>query len=252
MKFLFQYLVSFALVVLMFSCNKPGIKKDMVHFDEAYVPVLYFVYKSDMDKASNSIYLLDVRWQEFNNKYQFIFKNDPDGLERLRYVSDWMNDANDAILRDDRQMALVQLDHIKYEMMEIRRSNKIEYFLDYLWDFEGALSMLSEASCEDISLVCSADELAFLINETQYLWDIVVEDESIPFSNVFNNEKLVLFEQYKEEISEHMKIVEAERYSSYKDLGTAVDNTIESFMNLLTLFGDFESVQTFYANDFQL
>ena len=48
-----------------------------------------------------------------------------------------------------------------------------------------------------------------------------------------------------------MKIVEAEKLSSYKELGIAVDNTIESFMNLLTVFGDFESVQTFYANDLQ-
>ena len=249
MKFLFQYPVYFTLVVLMFSCNKPGIEKDMVHFDEAYVPVLYYVYKSDMENATNSVYLLDARWQQFESKYQFLFKNDPDGLERLRYVNDWMGDASDAILRDDQQMALIQLDHIKYEMMEIRSSNKIEYFLDYLWDFEGALSMLAEVSCEDISLVCSADELAFLINETQYLWDIVLEVRHTPFSDVFDKEKQTRFEEYKKEITKNMLLVEAEKYSSYKDLETVVDSTFESFMNLLTLFGDFESVQTFYAND---
>jgi len=223
----------------------------MVHFDEAYVPVLFYVYKSDMDNATNSVYLLDARWQQFQSKHQFLFKNDPDGLERLRYINDWLGDASDAILRDDRHTAMIQLDHIKYEMMEIRRSYKIEYFLDYLWDFEGALSMLAEISCEDISLVCSADELAFLINETQYLWDIVLEAKNTPISSVFDNEKLARFEKYKKEITENMKIVEAEKYSSYKDLGIAVDNTIESFMNLLTVFGDFESVQTFYANDLQ-
>ncbi len=246
MKFLFQYPVYFTLVVLMFSCNKPGIKKDMVHFDEAYIPVLYYVYNSELDKASNSMFLLDARWQEFENKYQYQFSNDFDELERLRYINDWLGDAKNAILRDDQYSALIQLDHIKYEMMEIRRSYHMEYFLDYLWDFEGALSMLSEASCEDNTLVCSTDELVFLVDETKYLWEIVRDAKHLPFSDKTD---LALFEQYKKDVSENMKLVEAEKYSSYKNLEVAVDETFVSFMNLLTLFGDFDSAQTFFANN---
>jgi len=246
MKFLFQYPVYFTLVVLMFSCNKPGIKKDMVHFDEAYIPVLYYVYNSELDKASNSMFLLDTRWQEFENKYQYQFSDDFDELERLRYNNDWLGDAKNAILRDDQYSALIQLDHIKYEMMEIRRSYHMEYFLDYLWDFEGALSMLSEASCEDNTLVCSTDELVFLVDETKYLWEIVRDANHLPFSDKTD---LALFEQYKKDVSENMKLVEAEKYSSYKNLEVAVDETFVSFMNLLTLFGDFDSAQTFFANN---
>jgi hypothetical protein len=136
-------------------------------------------------------------------------------------------------------------------MMEIRRSYKIEYFLDYMWDFEGALSMLAEASCEDNSLICSADELAFMIDETKYLWEIVEEAKNMPFSKVFENEKLAQYEQFKKEVSENMKLVEAEKYGSYKNLEPVVDKTFESFMKLLTLFGDFDSVQTFYAKNLQ-
>ncbi len=246
MKFLFQYPVYFTLVVLMFSCSKPGIKKDMVHFDEAYVPVLYFAQKSELDKASNSMFLLDARWQEFQNKYQIQFSKDIDGLERLRYINDWLGDANDAILRDDQYTTLIQLDHIRYEMMEIRRSYNIEYFLDYLWDFEGALSMLAEASCEDNTLVCSADELAFLVDETKYLWEMVRDTDKFPFTNKTD---LALLEQYKKEVSENMKLVEAEKYSSYKNLEAAVGKTFESYLNLLTLFGDFDSAETFFANN---
>ena len=246
MKFLFQYPVYFTLVVLMFSCNKPGIKKDMVHFDEAYIPVLYFVQKSELDKASNSMFLLDARWQEFQSKYHVQFSKDIDGLERLRYIDDWLGDANDAILRDDQYTALIQLDHVRYEMMEIRRSYHVEYFLDYLWDFEGALSMLAEASCEDNSLVCSSDELAFLVDETNYLWEIARDADNLPFANKTD---LALLELYKKEVSENMKLVEAEKYSSYKNLEVAVNKTFESYMNLLTLFGDFNSAETFFANN---
>ena len=250
MKVLFQFPTYLALVVLMFSCNKPGIEKDMVHFDKAYVPVLYYVYDGDVEKASNSMFLLDARWQQFQNKYKLVFKDDVDDLERLRYVGDWLGDANDAILRDDHYAALIQLDHIRYEMMEIRRSYKIEYFLDYMWDFEGALSMLAEASCEDNDLICSADELAFLIEETKYLWEIVDEARNMPFS-VFEKEELAEYQRIKNEVSKNMKLVEAEKYSSYKNLQPAIDKTSKSFMKLLTLFGDFDSVQTFYAKNLQ-
>jgi hypothetical protein len=251
MKFLFQFPVYMALVTLMYSCDQPGIKKDMVQFDKAYVPVFYYVYKNELGKASQSMFLLDARWQQFQNKYQNQFGEDLDGMERLRYIDGWLSDANDAILRDDQYAALVQLDHIKYEMMEIRRSFKIEYFLDYLWDFEGALSMLSESSCEDNNLVCSADELAFLINETQFLWEMALSAESSPFSKVFNKKEITLFKKYKKEVSENMKLVEAQKYGSHKKLETAVDKTFDSFLNLLTLFGDFDSASTFYADNLQ-
>ena len=194
MKFLFQFSILLAIIVTMGSCNKPGVERDMVYFDEAYVPVLYYVYKNDMDKATNSMYLLNARWQQFQDKYQHVFGEDEDGLERLRYVDDWLGDASHAIFQNDRHTAMMQLDHVKYEMMEIRRSYKIEYFLDYLWDFEGALSMLAEASCEDISLVCSRDELTFLIDETQYLWDIVMEARNAPFSIIIDKKTSPSFE----------------------------------------------------------
>lgn len=251
MKILFQFPVFMALVTLMFSCNKPGIKKDMVQFDEAYVPVLIYVDNGELENASNAMFLLDARWEQFQNKYQFLFKKDLDGLERLKYIDGWLGDSKDAVLRDDQYTAMIQLDHIKYEMMEIRRINKVDYFLDYLWDFEGALSMLSEASCEDNTLICSADELAFLIDEAQFLWEVVLEADNAPLSILYDKKDAALFEQYKKEISKNMLFVEAEKYGSYKNIETAVDTTIKSFMNLLTLFGDFESAQTFYANNLQ-
>ena len=74
--------------------------------------------------------------------------------------------------------------------------------MDYLWDFEGALSMLAEASCNDISLVCSRDELAFLIDETQYLWDIVVEARNAPFTIIIDKKTQMRFELYKKEVTE--------------------------------------------------
>lgn len=223
----------------------------MVHFDEAYVPVFYHVYKNDLDKASSSMFLLDARWQKFQDKYQLLFKDDIDGLERLRYIDDWLCDTKDAIFRNDQFTAMVQLDHMKYEMMEIRRSYKMEYFLDYLWDFEGALSMLSEVSCEDNTLVCSPDELAFLIEEAIYLWQIVDEAENMPFSKVFGGHEMARFEQFKNEVTKNLKLVEAEKYSSQKNLAATVDRTFESFMNLLTLFGDFDAVNSYYAQNLQ-
>jgi hypothetical protein len=247
MKLLFQSPAYLALVVLMYSCNQPGIKKDMVRFDEAFVPVFYHVYYSDLEKASNAMYLLDSRWQQFNDKYQILFRGDVDGLERLRYIDDWHCDANDAIIRGDRHTALMQLDHIRYEMMEIRRSYKMEYFLDYLWDFEGGLTMLAEASCEDNTLICSANEIAFLVEETQYLWEIVEEAKNMPFSKIPGTFDAVLYEQHKREVSENMKLVEAEKNSSYKDLSVAVEKTFNAYMKLLTQFGDFETIPTFYA-----
>lgn len=249
MKFLFQLPVYLALVSLMYSCNQPAIEKDMVHFDEAYVPVLYYVYNSDLDNASDAMYLLDARWQQFNNKYQIIFRDDVDELDRLRYIDDWLNDATDAIFRNDRQIALNQLDHVKYEMMEIRRSHKMAYFLDYLWDFEGALSMLGEATCEDSTLVCSTDEVAFLVDETQYLWKIVEDAKNTPFSKYFDSADAALYEKYKKEVSENMKLIVAEKYGSYKNIEASVDRTFVAYMKLLTLFGDFDATPTFYAKN---
>jgi len=112
------------------------------------------------------------------------------------------------------------------------------------------LSMLAEASCEDNDLICSADELAFLIEETKYLWEIVDEAKNMPFS-VFEKEELAAYQLLKNEVSKNMKLVEAEKYSSYKNLQPAIDKTSKSFMKLLTLFGDFDSVQTFYAKNLQ-
>lgn len=249
MKFLFQLPAYLALVVLMYSCNKPAVEKDMVHFDEAYVPVVYYVYNNDLNKAFSAMFLLDARWQQFNNKYQILFHGDADELDRLRFVNDWLCDATDAIYRNDRHTALIQLDHIKYEMMEIRRSFKMEYFLDYLWDFEGALGMLNDACCEDSTLVCSADEVAFLVDETQFLWEIVEDAENMPFSKILDSENLALYEKHKKEVNENMQLIVAERYGSYKNLEATIDKTYDAYMKLLTLFGDFNAIPTFYAKN---
>jgi len=248
MKSLFQYLVYFALIIVMISCNKPGVEKDMARFDQAYVPTLYFVYKNDLEKAAGSMFLLDSRWQDFQQKYSLVFRNDADEMQRLRYIDGWLCDANDAVLRNDRHNALIQLDHVKYEMMEIRRSLKVEYFLDYLWDFEGALSMLDEAVDDVNNLNCSPEELAFMTDEALYFWDIVKEAGSSSASQVFNTINIEHFEKHEENITEFLKLVDAQKFGPYENFDKSVNQTRDAFMQLLTVFGDFEAVPTFYAN----
>ena len=79
------------LLVILFSsivaCQPYDLKKAMVHFDQAFIPVLMAVDQGDIYKAKSAVFYLEFQWQKLNNKYGDLLQSNEDWQEAF---AEWM------------------------------------------------------------------------------------------------------------------------------------------------------------------
>jgi len=149
MKKLLPTILALALVFSTNSCDVQSIKEDMVQFDQAYLPVWAYAYEGNLQKAKASVFYLEFQWQRLRGKYQDAMP-DESWQETFRRVNDWLGDVYYAIDANELPLALSQLEHVRYELQQLRREYHVDYFLDHLYDFQDELAILTEAANDDM------------------------------------------------------------------------------------------------------
>lgn len=128
------YLVA---VISVFSVPtaRADMLKDMVHFDQAYIPVLAFTSDEKLQPARATMKTLKPAWQSFKQQYS-ANKNDPQWQADIDKIDSYISAGEKIITRGTGlKDAHEELEHVRIVFMNMRERNGIDYFIDHLTRF---------------------------------------------------------------------------------------------------------------------
>ncbi len=249
MNFLIKTGILFTIIFSLSSCVSPTIKKDMVLFDEAFIPAWYYAYKGDLDNSRRAILPLLHTWKHFEKKYTAQLIANEDRSESMRRVGIWLEEANCAILDDEVSRATVHLDHARYEMMELRYLIEIEdYYMDQVWDLENAIALLIDYATDDMLGLLEWEEFEEVADDMKKAWKVVLSAPVEPELYTLNEEQLLKLAENKLRLNIAMD-------NFYKELetadgrcfGPAAEDIKPAYIDFVNVFGNYEAIQTYYA-----
>jgi len=127
------------LVVVIFISAIPTARadmlQDMVHFDQAYIPVLALTSDEKLPPARAAMKTLKPVWKSFKQQYA-TNKNDPKWQTDIGRIDAYISAGEKIIARGTGlKDAHEELEHVRIVFMEMRERNGIEYFVDHLTRF---------------------------------------------------------------------------------------------------------------------
>jgi len=245
-------IASSLLLIIVFlslnSCNEKTLIQDMAIFDRLFIPAFYYSYMGDLEHTSMALYVLENEWKKFEPIHQQDHLSD-DWNETFRLVGTWLEGARCAIDDRDLVQALFQLDHVRYEMSELRYLHrKDDYYLDYLWDLEGAIGMAKDIANDSLTDIPDWRELFLSTSELRLAWVMLSEQEVDIDLYKINPEKAVLMLSRQSELRESIFAYIHEINNGCGNSFVAASAKMEkAYFEYLKMFGNFEASTLYYA-----
>lgn len=262
-KYLMKSIYKIAFLVVVFismanSCveqngrlsndNSDTLIQDMVDFDKAYIPVLYYVRKGELDHAKRAVFYLNHSWQRVNKRYKYLYPQNDDWQEGFRMTDNWLSDAYNAIDGVQPNDAFIFMDHVRYQFIELRFQNKMNYFLDDVWDLEASLDLVEEVAVDHMLCLLEYCEFEELVSDLNESWRTVRKnkiDKGL-FDFDKNQSDLLKVRTHKFEIA-LLDLNQAVEVAEGEDISIAAALLTEAYLEYLYCFGDFISSKHYYA-----
>lgn len=245
MRRLAHTIVLSGLALLLANCQTPEIRKAMVQFDQAFLPVLLYSYEGDTYQAKHAVFFLEFRWQQLRKQYEGML---PEERETFQRINDWLGDAYYAIDANYPQVAANQLEHVKYELADLRDRYGVDYYLDGLYDFEGSLSLLREAANDEMLCFMEWSEYEQLLRETRRSWEKLCAE---PFDAAlfgFDAQKQSRLREEQQAMAEALgRFAETVSCADRLEMARSSNALQPAFLKVLKLFGAFEVSQAHFA-----
>lgn len=248
--------ISFLLFVFLLSmsssCEDENVNvmlHDMAEFDKAYIPVLYYVRQGEMDNAKRSVFFLNHSWQKVNRKYKNLNPGNDDWEEAFRMTDAWLSDAYFSIDAVQPKDAYIFLDHVRYQMMELRSQHDIDYYLDNVWEFEASLDLAEEVAIDQMLCLLDYCEFEDIVKDMNEQWKIV--EEAKFDAELFNldPEDLKVLNNQKEKLQEAIIVFnQAVEEMEGENLAMTATFLRQAYLEYLAGFGDFISSKHYYAS----
>lgn len=227
--------------------DQSDIRRDMVHFDQAFIPVWLYVREGNMQKAKSAVFAMEFQWQKLRGKFASTVP-EPEWQDAFLRVDGWLSDAYFAIDNNASRVAFNQLEYAKYELRELRRAYKIDYYIDHLYQFQDELDVLTEAANDE--MLCMMDWQEFEAMSTaalQHWRTLMVHPFDADLYELETDEEN-LFREYQSDVeSALMTFYAAVETGDREAVATASPQLGDAFMPLLRLFGNFNASRTYYA-----
>lgn len=248
MKILLKQLLLVVFFVSSISCQTHDLKKAMVQFDQAFIPVLMATDEGNIYQAKSGVFYLEFQWQKLNKKYGNLLAGNEDWQETFRRVNEWLGDAYFAIDNNNAELACNQLEHVKYELMELRRIQGIDYYLDDLFDFKLITDRITRIAHDDKLKLLEWKEYADLVKATQVSWRII-KSKPVDFQVYeLNKEKVLLLRKYQNNMSTILDDLVMSLDSADQAAVAKQTQALDPAMRqLIRLFGNFEEDRTYFA-----
>ena len=245
MKLLARILLLSGFILFGGNCQTMEIRKAMVQFDQAFLPVLLYAYEGDSYQAKRAVFFLEFKWHQLKDQYQNML---PEEGETFNRIDGWLGDAYYAIDANNPGLAANQLEHVKYEMMEIRHRYGVAYYLDGLYAFQSDIGLLHEAANDEMLCLMEWGEFEHLLRQTQAKWEALCEQAFDAELYEFDAKKQQQLKEEQRVMREALsQFAEAASYANRLDLAQASSSLQPAFFGVLKLFGSFETSQTYFA-----
>ncbi len=236
-----------AIVALLMTSHRPNvdIRSSMVRFDQAFLPALEYTLRGDGHEAKRAVFYLEFEWRKLRSRLQHRY---PEERQFLSRIDDWLGDAYFAIDANCPVTAANQLEHVKYEMMELRDRKGIDYYLDDLYDFQGGLEVLAEAAADEMLCLMEWPEFVALSDDLQREWAAIQQK---PFDAALyefdaGDVRQLRYQQQsmKEALDNFAKAVDSAQRDEIEQASQALE---PAFGQVLHLFGNFDATKTYFA-----
>ncbi len=230
-----------------FVCQPIDVRKSMVHFDQAFLPVLMHTYKGDMHQAKRAVFYLEFQWQKLRNQHEFI-RPEPEWQDAFRRIDEWLGDAYTAIDANDAKLAMAQLEHVRYEFMELRERFRINYYLDYLYDFQASAELLTETAGDEMLCLMAWEELEQMAMDANAAWRDVQYQPVDAVLYELDAEKLARLDDHMQRVTGLMKNLNAAIETADRaEVAQACKKLEPAFTEVLWVFGNINASTTYYA-----
>lgn len=243
--------VLFCIPLLGFlNCGKNVLPTTMAEFDKAFIPVLYYTQQGDLMHAKQSLSVLNEKWDALYIQFDRQAPKADHWRTSFKKVSSWLDEAAQALNDGDVRRAFVQLDHARYEMVDLRAKENIDYYLDKIWDLETAIDNVVEVSNDTMLDLLTYNEFLPMTQQIQASWQEVLIDTWEPA--YFDFSELEIREEADRKFTLGLRVLDFKQDVQTADrckIETAVKKLELAYLNYLYLFGDFDNPEYFYTAD---
>lgn len=226
-------------LLLLGACEVKDIHKGMVQFDKAFIPVFYHVYHQDAAKAKKAVFGLAFQWQQFNQAYSQMLPKNEDWTESFRLVDGWLHDAFTAIDGNRWDLALVQLDHVRFEWMELRMRHRIPYYLDNIWEFQMAYDLVMEVAKDPNLCLLQWNEFEELVSDLNQLWYPVEHERPLLAAWGWDPATFEQFDEHRQTIAACLeRFNESVACADRENLALDCEDINPALWRTLALFGE--------------
>jgi len=174
-----------------------SIQKSMARFDQAFIPVHYYVERGNMVHAKSALLSLDHEWNLLYEKYSNYKRGD--WSESFRRTDEWMSDLCEQVDSNRQMWSASLLNHIQYEMKELRQKNGIKYYFDAVYDFESSWNTVVEITNDQMMCLYEWNEFEEFVRWSKRDW-AVAEGQNLPVELLNLTDEQILGIQIRREI----------------------------------------------------
>jgi len=232
----------------VFALPQPALLKDMARLDKAYIPVLALASQENVGPAQRAMPRLRERWDDFDRRYRDAFLSDPKWAAGFDRVDEAIARAELLIEEGDNlHQAHESLEIVRAVFFQLRRSNGVDYFLDYLTAFHDPMEAIVLAAKGKAPQDLRGADLKHMrarLEEAQSLWGLVESAEFDPALFEFTPEQATWVQQQVASLSTALD--ELDRALAESGDGQIVEKAVAlkpRFAQLYMFFGDFGGVR---------
>lgn len=148
---------------------------DFVTLDKAYVPALFLTNMDKRGPSKQSMERLKAEWRTFKDKYYNYNSSDPQWNKDFDKIGQKIDEADRIVSSEGDLIAAHEtLEAVRYTLIDTRRRNHIDYFIDYLTDFHDPMEHIVLRAKGKTPQTLSSDDLDFIessLPETMTLWE---------------------------------------------------------------------------------
>ena len=228
---------------MIVGCDEGEITHDMARFDRAYVPALVLTSTKDISGQSVlAVKRLRQDWELVSAKYSRIFT----GGEASMNIGSIIERSDGLITIGDFAGAHAELERIRVLMMDARRRNGIEYYLDPLTVFHQSMEkMASRVSGKDHASITEEDirAIAGMLPLARKQWQVVTDApfKRGPFLFTRDNEA-ALMDAVAAEGRAIEDLGDALRSRNRRVIARHVLLLKQGYSMVLRMFGNFDSI----------
>ncbi|MEM9922028.1 MAG: hypothetical protein AAF990_28245 [Bacteroidota bacterium] len=249
MKNIWKLFALIACAALLTTCDEETVQKEMIQFDQAFIPVWYYSHQSQLVLAERSFYYLEDRWQQVEERYLQEQPEDvafPESFERVR---GWLGDAGQSIREGNLNNTLIQLDHLRYELMALRRQEDMDYYLDPVWDMEVALFEVVETAQDRMLQLVDYEAFDCRVEEVFQAWGRVLNAQLDARLFGWEEVKLETFRDRQWRLTSQLAYFrEAVACGDGEQFGLEAEQLKAAYLDFIAVFGRFHALPDgFYA-----